>query len=293
MDGHVTVAPVRIGPRLVGPGQPCFVVAEIGINHNGDLELARKLVHAAHAAGCEAVKFQKRTVDVVYSAEELARPRESPFGDTNGDLKHGLEFGEDEYAALAEECRALGLLWFASCWDEGSVDFMEAFDPPCYKIASASLTDDALLRRHRATGRPIILSTGMSSLEEIDHAVEVLGVADLVVLHTTSTYPAAIEELNLNVIPRLAERYGVPVGYSGHEVGLAPSLAAVALGACVLERHITLDRAMWGTDQAASVEPQGLARLVRDVCVIETAMSDGVKRVHDSELPVRAKLRRV
>ena len=286
-------ATVRIGERLVGDGQPCWLVAEIGINHNGDLELARKLISAAVFAGCDAVKFQKRTVDVVYSADELARTRESPFGVTNGDLKHALEFGEDEYGAIDDYCRLHNIQWFASCWDEGSVDFVERFAPPCYKIASASLTDDALLRHHRAYGRPIVLSTGMSSIAEIDHAVDVLGTEDLVLLHTTSTYPSKVEELDLAVIPMLRQRYGVPVGYSGHEVGLAPSLAAAVLGACTVERHITVDRAMWGSDQAASVEPHGISRLIRDIRTVEQSMGDGVKRVHDSELAVREKLRRV
>ena len=285
--------PVRIADRLVGPGGPIFVVAEIGINHNGELDVARQLIAAAAAAGCDAVKFQKRTVDVVYTADELARPRESPFGTTNGDLKRGLEFGDEEYRAIAAICSEHGLLWFASCWDEASVDFIAAFDPPCFKIASASLTDTDLLRHHRPHGKPILLSTGMSTLAEIDHAVEVLGTEDLILLHTTSTYPTAIDELNLRTIDTLAERYDVPVGYSGHEVGLAPSIAAAALGACVIERHITLDRAMWGSDQAASVEPQGVQRLVRDIRAIERALGDGVKRVHESELEVRDKLRRV
>jgi N-acetylneuraminate synthase len=279
--------------RPVGPGHPCFVVAEIGINHNGDVDIARRLIDAAADAGADAVKFQKRTVDVVYTEPELARPRDSPFGDTNGDLKHGLELGQEDFEAIDAHCRAIGLPWVASCWDEESVAFVEAFKPPFYKIASASLTDDELLRRHRATGRPIVLSTGMSTLEEIDHAVEVVGTTDLVMLHTTSTYPSELDELNLAVIATLAERYPVPVGYSGHEVGLAPSVAAATLGACILERHITLDRAMWGTDQAASVEPGGLARMIRDIRAIERAMGDGVKRVYESEQPIRAKLRRV
>ncbi len=284
---------VEIAGRAVGGDAPCVVIAEIGINHNGDLGLARKLVAASVTAGCDAVKFQKRTVDVVYSADELARPRESPFGATNGDLKRGLEFGGPEFEAIDEYCRMLDSWWFASCWDEGSVDFMEQFDPPCYKIASASLTDDALLRHHRKYGRPIILSTGMSDLDEIDHAVEVLGTDDLVLMHATSTYPSQPEELNLRAIVTLQERYGVPVGYSGHEVGLAASVAAVALGACMIERHITLDRAMWGSDQAASVEPAGFARLVKDVRAVETALGDGVKVVYDSEIPIKEKLRRV
>jgi N-acetylneuraminate synthase len=279
--------------RPVGAGHRCFVVAEIGINHNGDVDIARGLIDAAANAGADAVKFQKRTVEVVYSDEELARPRESPFGDTNGDLKRGLELGRDDYEAIDVHCRTIGVPWVASCWDEGSVDFVEAFEPPFYKIASASLTDDGLLRRHRATGRPMVLSTGMSTIDEIDHAVEVVGTSDLVMLHTTSTYPSELDELNLAAIGTLSERYPVPVGYSGHEVGLAPSVAAAALGACLVERHITLDRAMWGTDQAASVEPGGFARMVRDIRAVERAMGDGIKRVYDSEQPIRAKLRRV
>jgi N-acetylneuraminate synthase len=284
---------VKIGSRLVGKGQPCFVIAEIGINHNGDIDIARKLIKASKDAAADAVKFQKRTVEVVYSAEELARPRENPFGETNGDLKYGLEFGKEQYAAIDAYCRELDIMWFASCWDEGSVNFMEQFVPPCYKIASASLTDDNLLRHHRKTGRPIILSTGMSSLQEIDHAVEVLGKDDLVILHCTSTYPSKPEELNLRTIPMLQAHYGVPLGYSGHEVGLQTTVAAATLGACVAERHITLDRSMWGSDQAASIEPQGFGRMVRDIRTIETALGDGVKRVYDSEIPIREKLRRV
>ena len=284
---------VRIGDRDVGRGCPVYFIAEIGINHNGDVALAKRLIGAAASAGCDAVKFQKRTVDVVYSAEELSRPRENPFGETNGDLKRGLEFERDAYEEIDEFCRSLELPWLASCWDEESVDFIDVFDPPCYKIASASLTDDELLRHTRSKGKPILLSTGMSSLEQIEHAVHVLGTDDLVVMHTTSTYPSQPEELNLRVIPSLEQRFDVPVGYSGHEVGLYTTLAAVVLGARIVERHITLDRAMWGSDQAASVEPQGLARLVKDVHAVEAALGDGVKRVYDSELPVMQKLRRV
>lgn len=283
---------VVIGDRAIGDGEPCFVIGEIGINHNGDPGLAKKLIAAASLADCEAVKFQKRTVDVVYTAEELAKPRETPFGTTNGELKRALEFGEDEYRDIDRYCKDHDIFWMASCWDEASVDFIEQFEPPCYKVASASLTDDDLLQHHRATGRPIILSTGMSSIQEIDHAVEVLGTDKLIILHCTSTYPSKPEELNLRAIPVLKERYGVPVGYSGHEVGLQTSVAAVTLGACCVERHITLDRAMWGSDQAASVEPQGIARLVRDIRVVEKAMGDGVKQVYESEIPIRTKLRR-
>ncbi len=285
--------PVRIGNRLVGPGQPTFIVAEVGINHNGDLDLAKQLIRAAADSGCDAVKFQKRTIDIVYSAEDLAKPRESPFGLTNGDLKHGLEFGYDEYAEINNYCRQVGILWFASCWDEPSVDFISQFSPVLYKIASASLTDENLLHYHRNQGKPIALSTGMSTLKEIDRAVKTLGDQDLILLHCTSTYPARIDELNLRVIPALAKRYNIPVGYSGHEVGLYTSLAAFVMGACYIERHITLDRAMWGSDQASSVEPQGFARLVKDIRAVEHALGDGIKRVYDSELPFKNKLRRV
>jgi N-acetylneuraminate synthase len=284
---------VRMGDRLIGDDHPCFIVAEIGINHNGSLENAKKLIDAAALAGCDAVKFQKRTVDVVYTAEELAKPRENPFGPTNGDLKRGLEFGQREYEEIDTYCREKKIMWFASCWDEGSVDFIEAFNPPCYKIASASLTDDNLLRHHRRYGRTIIASTGMSTLAEIDHAVEVMGTENLVLLHCTSTYPSQVEELNLSAIPMLRARYGVPIGYSGHEVGLAPSVGAVAFGSCMIERHVTLDRSMWGSDQAASVEWQGFWRLVKDIRALEKAKGDGIKRVYPSEVPIIKKLRRV
>lgn len=283
---------VTIGNRVVGCGQPVMVVAEIGINHNGNLAIAQQLITAAAAAGCHAVKFQKRTVDRVYAAAELAQPRESPFGTTTGDLKRGLEFGWAEYAAIDAACTAAGLMWFASCWDEEALGFIARFDPPCYKVASPCLTDHALLERHRDTARPILLSTGMSTLDEIDAAVEILGRDRLVLMHCTSTYPSTVDELNLNAIESLARRYGVPVGYSGHEVGLATTVAAVALGAAVIERHLTLDRAMWGSDQAASIEPHGFARLVKDVTAVQQALGDGVKRVFDSELPAMRKLRR-
>ena len=285
---------IKIAGIPLGPTHPCFIVGEIGINHNGDVAIAKKLIDVAEAAGCHAVKFQKRTIDVVYTQEELAKPRENPFGETNGDLKRGLEFSFEQYQEIDAHCREQGILWFASCWDEASVDFIDQFPVPCYKIASASLTDDGLLNytRKKAKSRPIMLSTGMSTVEQIDHAVEVLGKANLVMVHTTSTYPANYEELNLKCIPWMSQRYGLPVGYSGHETGLASSVAAVALGASFLERHITLDRAMWGSDQAASLEPSGLTRLVRDVTLIERAMGDGVKRVFEREVPVQKKLRR-
>ncbi len=287
------ISEVRIGSKTVGTGRPCYVVAEIGINHNGDIDLAKKLINVAIGADCDAVKFQKRTIDVVYTPEELAKPRESPFGNTNGDLKRGLEFEREEYEEIDRYCREVKIDWFASCWDEASVDFIAKFQVPCFKIASASITDDNLMRHTRAVGKPIILSTGMSTIEQIDRAVDILGKKDLVILHACSTYPAYYEELNLKVIDVLRDRYGVPVGYSGHETGLPSSVAAATLGACIVERHITLDRSMWGSDHAASLEPNGITRLVRDIRLIEKSMGDGVKRVLEREQPIIKKLRRV
>ena len=269
----------------------CYIIAEIGINHNGDIETAKWLIDVAKAAGCNAVKFQKRTIDIVYSQAELDKPRESPFGTTNGDLKRGLEFGQAEYEQINAYCEAVDMEWFASCWDEPSVDFIEQFQPPCFKIASASLTDDQLLKYTASKGRPIILSTGMSTLKQIDHAVDLLD--DITLMHTVSTYPAEYKDLNLRVITSLKNRYDLPVGYSGHETGIATSIAAVALGACMVERHITLNRAMWGSDHAASLEPTGLTHLVRDIRLVELALGDGKKRVIDAEVPVMQKLRRV
>jgi N-acetylneuraminate synthase len=284
---------VTIGNKQLGEGQPCYVIAEVGINHNGDIDLAKRLISVAVAAGCDAVKFQKRTVDIVYTAAELATPRPNPFGDTNGDLKHGLEFDEADYTEIAAFCAQLKIPWLVSPWDESAVDFMEHFDTPVYKIASASLTDDNLLRYVRKTGKPIIASTGMSTYAEIDHAVDVLGKENLILMHTTSTYPAKYEQLNLRAIPSMIARYGIPVGYSGHETGIPTSVAAAVLGACAVERHITMDRAMWGSDQAASLEPNGISRLVRDIRLVEQSMGDGVKKVYDEEVPVMKKLRRV
>lgn len=286
------MAAIKIGNSMIGDGHHCYIVAEIGINHNGDIDIAKRLIDLAKFSGCNAVKFQKRTIDVVYKPEELAAPRESPFGNTNGDLKYGLEFGLEEYQEIDSYCRQKDLTWFASCWDEGSIDFIDHFDVPCYKIASASLTDDDLLRYAKSKGKPIILSTGMSTLEQIDHAVEVLGKKDLVILHATSTYPANYDELNLSVIPMLKQRYGVPIGYSGHETGIPTSVAIIALGACVVERHITLDRAMWGSDQAASLGPGGIIKMVSGIRIMEMAMGDGVKRVIEREVPIIKKLRR-
>ncbi len=285
---------IRLGDRLVGDGHPTYIVAEVGINHNGDLELARRLVDAALWAGVDAVKFQKRTPELCVPPGQRDKMRETPWGYISYlEYRHKVEFGEHEYAEIDRHCSERGVSWFASVWDEPSVDFLEAYEPICYKIPSAALTDHALLRKVRATGRPVILSTGMSTMEQIEAAVDVLGTDDLLITHATSTYPCEPEELNLRMIQTLRERFPCPIGYSGHEVGLVPSAVAVALGACLVERHITLDRAMWGSDQAASVEPGGFAKLVKYVRVTELALGDGVKRVYESELGSLRKLRRM
>ncbi|GLW16358.1 N-acetylneuraminate synthase [Streptomyces sp. NBRC 13847] len=284
-----------LGTREAGPGRPVYVTGEIGINHNGDLENAFALIDAAADAGCDAVKFQKRTPEICTPRDQWDIERDTPWGRmTYIDYRHRVEFDEDGYRAIDEYCKKRGIAWFASPWDVESVAFLEKFDVPCYKVASASLTDDELLRAMRATGRTVILSTGMSTPKQIRHAVEVLGSDNILLCHATSTYPAKAEELNLRMINTLQDEYpNVPIGYSGHETGLQTTLAAVALGATFVERHITLDRAMWGSDQAASVEPGGLTRLVRDIRTIEESLGDGVKKVYDSERGPMKKLRRV
>ncbi len=285
---------VEIAGRHVGEGYPVYIIAEIGINHNGDLDIAKRLVDAAILAGCDAVKFQKRTPELCVPPEQRQVMRDTPWGRISYmDYRYRVEFSYEEYADISQYCRENGIQWTASCWDQPSVDFIEQFNPPFYKIASAVLTDKALLLHHRRYNRPLILSTGMSLIEEIDKAIGILGKHDLIILHCNSSYPCKPNELNLKTIHTLRDRYRVPVGYSGHEIGLQTTVAAVALGACVIERHITLDRAMWGSDQAASVEPQGFQRLVRDIRVIESAMGDGVICAYESEYVARNKLRRV
>lgn len=289
-----TTDPVGIGEHLVGPDQPVYVIAEIGINHNGDVEVAKQLIDVAVAAGAQAVKFQKRTPEISTPKDQRDKMRQTPWGEmTYLEYKYKVEFEQDEYAEIDSYARGKGVQWFASPWDVPSVDFLESFDVPTHKVASASVTDLDLLRSLASTGKPIILSTGMSTLEQIDTAVEILGTDHLVVLHATSTYPLPPEEANLRTIPMLQERYGVPVGYSGHEVGLQISVAAVALGAVAVERHITLDRAMWGSDHASSLEPAGLERLVRDIRILEQAMGDGQKRVMPGEFSPMSRLRRI
>ncbi len=285
---------IAIGKRKIGDGHPTYLVAEIGINHNGDVEIAKSLIDVAAKHGMDAVKFQKRTPELCVPPEQRGHMRETPWGYiTYLDYRYKVEFGQEEYAEIDRHCKQVGIPWFASVWDEPSVDFLEQFDPICYKIPSASLTDHSLLRHVRQTGRPMILSTGMSTMQQIQEAVKVAGEENLVITHATSTYPCDPEELNLKMIGTLRESFICPIGYSGHEVGLIPSVVAVSLGACMVERHITLDRAMWGGDQAASVEPGGVERLVKYIRVTEDALGDGVKQVYPSELPSLRKLRRI
>jgi N-acetylneuraminate synthase len=286
---------VKIGDRLVGPGHPVYIIAEIGINHNGSLEIAKSMMQGAAEAGCDAVKFQKRTPEICVPRDQWNIERDTPWGRmTYIDYRYKVEFGVEEYAEIDRYAKELGIHWFVSCWDEQAVEFTEQFNPVCYKAASASLTDLPLLKAMKDTGRPLMISTGMSTMEEIEHAVQAIGTDNLLIAHATSAYPCKVEELNLRMISTLQNLYPtVPIGYSGHETGLATTWAAVAIGACFLERHITLDRAMWGTDQAASVEIGGLHRLVSNVRDIEAALGDGVKKVYDSEMSSRKKLRRV
>jgi N-acetylneuraminate synthase len=285
---------VKIGRRVVGDGCPTYITAEIGVNHNGDLNIAKKMIHQAFLNGCDSVKFQKRTPEICVPRDQWEIMRETPWGYISYiEYRRKMEFGQAEYAEIDRYCKELGIDWFASVWDEPSVEFIEQFEPVAYKIASATLTDNGLLQKLRATARPMILSTGMSTLEQIHAAVGIIGVKDLIITHATSTYPCDPSELNLRVIQTLRDEFpDCPIGYSGHEVGLIPSVVAVAMGASIIERHITLDRAMWGSDQAASVEPQGFERLVKYIRVTEQSLGDGVKKVYASELSSLKKLRR-
>lgn len=286
---------IKIGERFVGDGEPTYVIAEIGINHNGSVELAKKMIAGAATAGADAVKFQKRTPEICVPKDQWYIERDTPWGRmTYIDYRYKVEFGKDEYSEIDRFCKEHNIKWFASCWDEPSVDFIEQFDVPAYKAPSASLTDLELLKKMKSTGKPLIISTGMSTMEEIEKAVNSIGQDNLLIAHATSTYPCKVEELNLRVINTLQSKYpDIPIGYSGHEVGLAPTWAAVTLGACFVERHITLDRAMWGTDQAASVEIGGLIRLISNIRDIENSLGDGIKRVYESEMSSRRKLRRI
>jgi sialic acid synthase SpsE len=285
---------LQIGDKLIGPGNPVYIIAEIGINHNGDVDIAKRLMSVAKNAGCDAVKFQKRTPAICVPDEQKDILRETPWGlITYYEYKMRTELGEREFNQISEFARELEIDWSASPWDIPSLDFLEDFKVPFYKVASACVTDLELLRAVNRTKEPTILSTGMSSMSEIETAVMTLSDVPLAIAQATSTYPCEPEEINLRAIPMFAERFKVPIGYSGHERGIQATIAAVALGATFVERHITLDRSMWGTDHAASLEPEGLKKLVRDIRVTERAIGDGIKVVYESELPIRSKLRRV
>jgi len=288
-------AKVKIGSRYVGDGEPVYVIAEIGINHNGSVETAKELIKGAKLAGCDAVKFQKRTPELCVPKDQWYIERDTPWGRmTYIDYRHKIELTLDEYAEIDIYCKELKIDWFASCWDVDSVDFIEQFDPPAYKGSSASLTDTELLLKKKSTGKPLILSTGMSTINEIRKAVELLGKENILIAHSTSAYPCKVEELNLRMITSLKNMYPeVPIGYSGHETGLSPTWVAVSLGATFVERHITLDRAMWGSDQAASVEIGGMYRLIENIRDIEKAMGDGIKKVYESEMGQLKKLRKI
>lgn len=280
--------------RSIGLGNPAYIIAEIGINHNGSIELAKKMIDEAASAGCDAVKFQKRTPELCTPADQWHIERDTPWGRmTYINYRKLIEFGYDEYAAIDKHCKEKGIDWFVSCWDEESVDFIEQFNPKLHKLASASLTDLPLIKKVKSTGKPYILSTGMSTMEEIKLAVSEVGTDNLLIAHSTSTYPCPPKELNLRMIHTLGDMYpDTPIGYSGHETGLATTLAAVVMGATFIERHFTLDRAMWGSDQAASVEPQGMHKLIKDIRDVETALGDGIKKVYESEMGALKRLRR-
>lgn len=280
--------------RSIGEGQPVYIIAEIGINHNGYLSIAKLLIDEAVSAGCDAVKFQKRTPEFCTPKDQWNQERDTPWGRMKYiDYRHRVEFGYDEYNEIDSYCEKKKIDWFASCWDEQAIEFIEQFNPQIYKCASASLTDHSLIERVKETGKPYILSTGMSSMFEIEQTIEKFGAKNLLIAHSTSAYPCNPKELNLNMIRTLSGLYpDTPVGYSGHETGLATTVAAVAMGACFAERHFTLDRAMWGSDHAASVEPQGMQKLVRDIRDVEMAMGDGVKQVYESEMSALKRLRR-
>jgi N-acetylneuraminate synthase len=280
--------------RTIGAGHPVYIIAEIGINHNGSLDIAKRLIDEAVQAGCDAVKFQKRTPELCTPKDQWHLERDTPWGRmTYINYRNMIELGFEEYSEIDAYCAEKGIDWFVSCWDEVAVDFMEQFNPGVYKFASASLTDHALIEKVKQTGKPYILSTGMSTMNQITEATDKFGTDNLMIAHSTSAYPCPPQELNLRMIETLAGLYPeTPIGYSGHETGLATTVAAVAMGACFVERHFTLDRAMWGSDHAASVEPQGMQKLVRDIRDIELSLGDGIKRVYDSEMGAMKRLRR-
>lgn len=273
--------------------KPTYIIAEIGINHNGNLDVAKKLIDIAAVAGCDAVKFQKRNPDVCVPEHQKNVMRDTPWGTmTYLEYKYKVEFGKTEYDEIDSYCKEKGIAWSASPWDLDSLNFLNQYDIPFIKIPSAMLTNHELLKSARDTGKKIILSVGMSTEEEIDSAVEILKYSkDFAILHCNSTYPAPIEELNLSAIKTLQQKYKCEVGYSGHEFRLGTTVAAVYLGASIIERHITLDRTMWGTDHMSSVEPQGLIKLVKGIRELEQAYGDGTIKITESQKPIRSKLR--
>ena len=272
-----------------------FIIAEIGINHNGDIDIAKRLIDGAVRSGCDAVKFQKRTVDMVYTAEDLDRPRESPWGTTNREQKNGLEFGKAEYAEIDRYCKEKNISWFASAWDVESQIFLRQYNSSYNKVASAMLTHRRLLEAIAHEGKHTFISTGMSTLDQIAKAVKIFRDHNcpFELMHCNSTYPMKPKDANLNVIKTLEEEFFCNVGYSGHETGLAVSLAAVALGATSIERHITLDRSMYGSDQSASLELTGLRRLVKNIRAVEDSLGTTEKIVTKAEKQIAAKLRRI
>lgn len=285
---------IRVGNKFIGDNQPVYIIAEIGINHNGSIEDAKRLIDGAVFAGCDAVKFQKRTPELCVPEDQWDIERDTPWGRMPYiEYRHKVEFGFSEYEIIDQYCLEKQIHWFASAWDEPSVKFLEDFDPIMYKISSASITDEELLSEVKSTERPVMISTGMSSLMEIDKAVSQLNRNQLMIAQSTSTYPCELNELNINVLESYKKRYThIPIGYSGHETGLAPTYAAVAKGATFIERHITLDRASWGSDQSASVEVMGMFRLVKDIRDIEKSLGDGIKKVYESEKKSLSKLRK-
>lgn len=286
---------IKYSKGIIGDGHPVFITAEIGINHNGSLEVAKKLIEGAKAAGCDAVKFQKRTPEICVPKDQWLVERATPWGRmTYIDYRFKVEFSKNDYTEIDKYCKEKDIVWFASCWDEEAVDFIEQFDVPIYKTSSASLTDKELLVKHKTINKPTIISTGMSTMEEIEEAEKIFVGENILIAHSTSSYPCPTNELNLKMITTLREKYpSIPIGYSGHETGLAPTWSSVALGACFIERHITLDRAMWGSDQAASIELNGFNRLVRNIRDIEIALGDGIKRVYPGEMSAKKKLRKI
>lgn len=270
-----------------------FVIAEIGINHNGDLDIAKRLIDMAKRCDCDAVKFQKRTIDVVYTKEVLDAPRESPWGTTQRQQKEGLEFGEKQYDEIDAYCKSVGIEWFASAWDVPSQKFLRKYDARHNKVASAMVTHPDFLEAVAEERKPTFLSTGMCSYEEVDRAVAIFKKHNcpVVLLHTVSEYPAPEDVLNIACMHALRSRYGVPVGYSGHEASVSPSVIAAAQGAVAVERHITLDRAMYGSDQAASLEEAGLRDMVAMIRKIPVVLGDGEKRITSKEVTVASKLR--